>query len=128
MSDAIALLEELRGTFAKLEDLPKVAAELAAPRVDAAIKATARAGKTPDGKPWPPKKDGGQPLVHAADAITTEAVGTVVRARLTGPTVFHHYGAGVPKRQVLPDSGSIPPGVEAALRNAADEAFARATR
>lgn len=122
----LALLDELRDTFRRLETLPADAAKLAAPLVERALKATASAGTTPDGQAWPAKKDGGAPLVHAADAIKTEAVGTVVRTTLTGPTVFHHFGAGSPRRQVIPDPGSIPAGVERALKTAADLAFDRA--
>lgn len=99
-------------------------AEKAAPRVLAALQKTAGAGTTPDGEAWQAKKSGGRPLAHAADALDVEAHGRFVVATLTGPTVFHHRGAqGKPVRQVLPDSGTIPDGVRAALVDAAKEVF-----
>lgn len=124
----LEILDELADAFRKLETFPQDAAKIAAPLVDAALKETARAGTDPLGNPWPPKKDGGAPLKNAADHITTKAVGTVVQATLQGVEVFHHYGAGVPRRQILPDPGTIPPRVEKALRKAADQAFDKATR
>lgn len=106
---------------------PKVGSTVAAraaPLVDAALKATARAGTTPDGQAWKPKAVGGRPLVHAADAISTKASGNLVVATLTGPTVFHHKGlGGKPQRRVLPDSGELPAGVRKAVMRAATEVF-----
>lgn len=122
LADIIASIERL-GTLA--EDVAK----RAAPLVEDALRATAKAGTAPDGTPWKPKKDRGAPLVHAGDAITVKAVGTVVRATLTGPTVFHHFGsARNPRRPVLPDPGSLPPPVAKAIEKAADQAFAKATQ
>jgi hypothetical protein len=101
----------------------RVAAK-AAPLVDAAIKKTATAGQTPDGTAWQPKKDGGRPLVNAAAHIQTRAVGALVVTTLSGPDVFHHLGAGgKPHRQIIPDSGTIPKGVEAAALMAAKRVF-----
>lgn len=121
-------LEELIAAFRRLEVLPQEAAKLAAPLVEEALRATAAAGTDPGGVAWKPKKDGSRPLVNAASHITAKAYGTVVRATLSGVEVFHNYGAGVPRRQILPDPGTIPEGVEAAVRKAADTAFARAVR
>lgn len=128
MSGGLDLLDELRAKFAALEVLPAEVAKLAAPLVEEALRATAREGTAPDGTPWQKKKGGGDPLVHAADHISTRAVGTVVLSTLSGVDVFHNYGAGVPRRPILPDPGTIPPKVEAALRKAADLAFEKATR
>jgi hypothetical protein len=121
-------LDDMIAAFRRLEVLPEEAAKLAAPLVEETLRATAAAGTDPLGTPWQPKKDGGRPLVNAASHIATKAVGAVVRTTLTGVDVFHHFGAGVPRRQILPDPGTIPPAVEAALRKAADAAFARAVR
>ena len=101
----------------------------AAPLLDKAVKATARAGQAPDGKPWPTKKDGGAALEHAADHITTTASGAMVRMTLTGPTVFHHFGAtrGGVRRQVIPDAGAEIPqvAIDAVTRAAREEIAAR---
>lgn len=123
MSDIEDMIEILR----RLADAPERAAAVAAPLVDEAIKTTARAGTTPTGQAWQPKKGGGAPLVHAADHIKTTAVGTAIRVRLEGVDVFHHYGAGVPRRPILPDPGTIPPAVASALDRAAEQVFAEVT-
>lgn len=122
-----AVLDEMVALLRGLATLPVEAAKSAAPLVDEAIKTTVRAGRDPDGKAWPAKKDGGPPLVHAADHIATEARGTVIRTTLTGIDVFHHFGLsrGGVKRRILPDPGTMPKGVEAALRKGAAAAFER---
>jgi hypothetical protein len=102
----------------------RVAAK-AAPLIDAAIKKTVRAGQTPSGQAWQPKKDGGKPLVNAASHIETSAHGNIVASTLTGPDVFHNKGIGhSPHRQILPSSGTIPPQIAKALEQAAKEVFA----
>jgi hypothetical protein len=122
-----AVVDEMIAILRGLATLPAEAAKAAAPLVDAAIKTTVRAGQDPDGKAWPLKRDGEPALVHAADHIATEARGTVIRATLTGVTTYHHFGAtrGGVKRRVLPDPGTMPKGVEAALRAGAAAAFER---
>lgn len=100
-------------------------AAAAAPLVEEALRATARAGQTPYGESWPEKKAGGAPLERAADHITAKAAGPTVRVYLTGPDVYHHFGtARVPKRQVIPE-GPTPPSVAKAVAKAADKAFER---
>jgi hypothetical protein len=80
--------------------------------------------KLPAGQAWQPKKDGGRPLANAAAAISTRAAGNFILTTLRGPTVFHHRGlGGKPVRQVIPDSGTIPPGVARALLEAARAVF-----
>lgn len=120
-------IDDMVHVLRELGKLPGEAAKLAAPLVEEALQATARAGTDALGAPWKPKLDGSAPLVHAADAISVQAIGTVVRATLTGPSVFHHFGGGRnPRRPILPDPGTIPPGVESALRRAAAQAFEKA--
>ncbi len=119
----------LDALIAKLRKLagPTIGARVAAkaaPLVEAELKRTAAAGKTPEGRTWQQKKDGGRPLVHAADAIETTAAGNYVVTTLTGPTVWHQLGAGgKPVRAVIPDSGKIPPAVEKVVIEAATEVF-----
>lgn len=111
----------------RLARAPEEAARLAAPLVEAELRATAAAGTDPDGHPWPQRKAGGRAMAGAASHITCVARGPVVRATLNGPDVFHHFGArGEPRRQVLTDPGAIPAGVAKALDRAAAQAFARA--
>ncbi len=126
---SLAALDDMISTLRGLADLPKEAAEIAAPLVQEAILGTVRAGQDPNGTPWTPKKDGAQPLKNAATHIETRAVGTVVRTTLTGVDVFHHLGGKRnPKRQILPDPGSLPKPVEEALRKAAQKAFDKGVR
>lgn len=120
-------IEVMVDTLRKLGELPREAAAIAAPLVDAAIKKTAAASTAPDGTPWAPKKrGGGRPLEHAPEHIETKAIGPVIRSSLSGVDVYHHYGAGVPRRPILPDPGTIPPNVEKALQSAAEKAFEKA--
>lgn len=117
-------LQEMQQAFAAMGALARDTAVRAAPLVETALRETARAGTDPLGKAWPPKLDGSAPLEHAAEAISVKAVGPIVRATLTGPTVWHHFGGGRnPRRPVLPDPGTIPPSIETALRKAATLAF-----
>jgi hypothetical protein len=123
----MAEIDEMIEAMTRIAGAPADAARLAAPLIDEAIKSTVRAGTSPAGTAWAPKKrGGGAPLVHAADAISTAAVGSVVRVTLSGVEVFHHFGAGVPRRQILPDPGTIPPAVARALERATAQAFDRA--
>lgn len=81
-----------------LTTLNKDAAKEAEGPVLRAMQATARAGTTPTGEPWPEKKSGGRALSGAADALTSEVKGTRVEIRLGAADkeryVFHNYGAG----------------------------------
>lgn len=124
LDDMIATLQRLDG-----EDVERAVAARAAPLLDAAVKRTTRAGQDPDGKPWPERKAGGQALEHAADHITTRAAGSLVRMTLTGPDVFHHFGAtrGGVRRQVIPDAGAGIPDVAVRIitQAARDELAAR---
>ncbi len=84
-------------------------AAAAAPLVDEAVKKTAAAGETPLGQAWVPKRGGGKALANAASAIGTRALRALVVVTLSGPTVWHHKGAGgKPRRQVIPDGASVP--------------------
>lgn len=123
LDDMISSLRNLSG-----EDFVASIAKEAALLVDEAIKETARAGQAPDGTPWPPrKKDGARALEHVADQIETKAYGPIVRTTLSGPAVFSHFGAGIPRRQVIPDSAvEIPDKVQKALEEGAEIAFQKA--
>lgn len=104
------------------------AAKRAVKHIDRAVKATAAAGKTPDGQPWAAKKDGGRALVHAADALSTTSRGSIVTVTLKSPEVFHNFSKSH-KRQILPDAGAeMPANIEEALKAAADEAFDEAIK
>ena len=108
--------------------MPAEVAKALAPKVDAEIKRTAAAGQDPMGKPWPLKKDGGQALVHAAEHISTEALGNVCVTTLEGPDVFHHKGlGGKPRRQVIPERLSMSSKLREVMVDGAKEVFRRIT-
>lgn len=103
-------------TLRALPGLAKDAAPVAAKQVEAAIKATAAAGTSPDGEPWAPRKAGGRAMANAAGAVSVSVNGTVLLIKLTGSEVFHHFGVrGAPPRQVIPQ-GSMPKELGNAVR------------
>jgi hypothetical protein len=117
-------LEAMIGSLRRMDKLDERAAQLAAPLVEAAIKATASAGTSPDGKAWAPTKAGGRAMPGAAKAVSAKALGNVVRVTLAGKEVFWHYGQrGAPPRPVIPLGGVEPPPV---VRAAIDKAIAKA--
>ena len=121
-------MHDMIEALAKLATLPEDAAMLAAPIVDKVAKASANAGTTPDGTPWPDKKIGGRALVHAADAITVTATGTVVTVKLSGVNVLHNFGTNdLPKREIIPSRrDELPASYAKAIQQGAEQAFAKA--
>lgn len=77
-------------------------------------------GTAPDGTPWEPTLDGHKPLQNAAKELDVRSSGSVVLATLTGPSVRHHLGIakGGKKRQILPDKGTLPEPLVAAIKEA----------
>jgi len=131
MADGFALLDAQIAKVRNLGRLAELTAKKAAPLVLEAVQKTTRAGKTPDGVPWPAKKDGGQALVHAADHLSASAEGSIVILTLTGKAeVVHNSGdKRNPKRQILPDAGAgLPTIIAEAVRRASAEAFAEIMR
>lgn len=122
--DMIYSLRKLGGQ----EFVNEVAKE-AAPLLNDAVKATARAGTSPDGTPWAPRKKDGAPALAGADKdVTTAAHGPIVRMTLTGGPVYAQFGARGPKREVIPSGGGeIPDHVNAAITKAAEKVFERIT-
>lgn len=124
MSASFAHLDEIIETLRGLDrgNIAEAIAKRAAPLLESQIRRTAKAGQDPEGRPWPKRKDGGAPLQHAGDHVHARASGNVVRITLTGPDVFHHFGAthGGVRRQVIPDAGAeIPESVRKAILEAA---------
>lgn len=68
---------------------------------------TSAAGQDPYGEAWQAKKDGGTPLVTAANHIKVAAIGKRVFCRVTGYIAKHHRGhaRGGIERHVLPTDG-----------------------
>jgi hypothetical protein len=124
-------LEQLSDLSRRLRELDGVGvaiAEEARPAIEAAVRATAAAGTTPDGAAWKPRKaDGKRALEHAADAISVVVSGTrqaVLTMVLRGPYVFHQK-----KRPILPgDKTGIPSRMMEIVRDAAKRVVARKVR
>ena len=127
----MSALDDLRAfgrSAGNLETFTERAAQEAAPLVEEAIRKTAAAGKDPYGNAWPQKKDGGRPMVHAADHVHARAVGSYVEISVDGPEAWHNQGAGGrPVRQVIPDV-EIPDTVAAAVEQGAARAFDALTK
>lgn len=118
-------LDELRAfgrATGNLERLSERAAVEAAPLVEDAVRKTAAAGKDPYARRWPQKKDGGRPMVHAADHVHANAAGPYVVISVDGPDAWHNAGVRGVVRQVIPDV-EIPAGVAAAVETGAARAF-----
>lgn len=127
----MATLESMAEDLRRLGDgfVPETSRR-ASPLVEAALRASAAAGTTPEGQAWAPKKSGGRAMPRAAQAVTAKPLPTVVRVILTGVEVFHHFGRGIAevRRRIIPDTGTIPDIVAKALERAADAAFDRLVR
>lgn len=116
----IAKLRRLRGAASEL-------ARRAAPGIVEAVQSAAKAGTSPTGEAWAPrKKDGARALVNAADAVQGRADGAMVSLKLVDTTTGSAKVQAIQshRRQILPETGSIPPKVEKALMKAAHETFA----
>jgi hypothetical protein len=94
----------------------------AVPLVEAAVKATAAAGTDPYGEPWRPKKDGGRALPDAADAVSVESNGKIIRITVRGgEAAQNRYGV----RRLLPRR-KLPKAILEALREGARRAWVKA--
>lgn len=121
----MSALDEMISGLRGLGKLEERAAAIAAPMLEAELKATAAAGTTPSGEPWAPTKKGARAMKGAAKAVAAKAFGDVVRVSLTGPEVFHHAGVrGEPRRQVIPYGGvDMLPEVKTIIDKATAQAF-----
>jgi len=128
MSDGDAALADFAARLRSLKTLPEDVARQAAPLIEEVVKENAAAGVTPDGKPWPTKKDGTRALPNAASAVTAKAVGALVVVKLVGAYVFHQlFKADDRRREILPEGGAgVPPRIAEKLREASRRAFTRA--
>jgi len=115
----------------RVEALPGLAREAApdvADAVERELQQTIAAGTDAYGKPWPPTKEGGRPLQHAAAALTVVAVGTTVITQVSGPEARHHLGRarGGLAREIIP-TAEIPPSMNRAIKDVLGQHFARMT-
>jgi hypothetical protein len=118
-------LEEMIAHARSLERLNERAAEIAAPLLEARLKASAAAGTTPDGKAWAPTKRGARAMPGAARAVSVRAIGPTIRVSLDGVEVFHNFGrpGHEERRQIIPDNSGTMPDM---VREVLDLALAKA--
>lgn len=114
-SGDFAALDRMIASLRSMATLAKDAAPIAARHVEGQLRSTAGGGQDPDGKPWPKTQDGGRALKNAAGAISARAIGTVILILLKGHHIFHHFGVGIPRRQIIPQ-GSVPKRLGDAIR------------
>lgn len=126
----MAKINHIREALATLGKIPEAAAPDIAVVIDAALRRTAGAGKTPDGEAWAPRKLGGQAMQNVLANLTVAAYGTTIYVRLVGPEVRHHRGwarKGTPQRQVIPlKDKPFPPAILAAMKTVLDKHFEKA--
>ena len=120
--------DAMLGALRALARLPEDAAKAAAPLVEDALRASVAAERAPDGTPWTPRRKGSGPMyAHAPDRIKVVAIKTLIRATLTGPEVYAHFGTkNTPRRPMLPDPGTLPANLARILEDASAKAFAKA--
>ncbi len=120
-------LEQMIAELNAFESFDARTAQIAAPKLQEAVRSQARAGLDPNGKPWPLKKDGSRALVNAAAHVRAIAVGPRVDLIVDGPEYFHQTvkpDGTLPQRKIIPSVGdALPPALQAALDEASSEAL-----
>jgi Phage virion morphogenesis family len=117
MGDGFTALDAIIRRVRSMGELASVAAPEVARELKASLDEQIAAGRAPDGTAWAPRKeDGGRALQNAAKAVKVRAEGRSILVILSGPEVFHHFGAGAaPVRQIIP-SGAVPLKLGEAIR------------
>ena len=156
MSAGRAELDAFIAGVESLRNMNALVAKEAEEGVADAVRATAKAAETPDGKPWPDLAEGGKALRDAPGAIESSTRGTAVELKIGKPYVFHNRGSGgssttkeaerhrkraettraktgtkskfhAPQRQILPLHGQpIPAPMKEAITEAAARVFSKA--
>lgn len=108
--------DELRALENRLEKLgPAKIATAAARAIGAVAKRQYKAGRGPDGTPWPAKKDGSKPLANAATEVQFVAQGNSI----VGSAPWH-YRFHAEKCPVFPaENAALPPAWAKAIEDAA---------
>lgn len=152
----MAKLEAFVAGVEQLQHMRREVAKAAEKPVTDVARASAAAGRAPNGTKWPERRGGGQALKGAADAITSETKGDAIILKVGVPYVYHHHGAGgtsttkeavrarertaarqaetgtkskfhAPQRQILPMKGEpLPSDMAKAIKAAAKEVFKKA--
>ena len=122
-------LDNFIGGMGRLGNVADLAAKIAAPKLDALVKAQVAAGVDPSGKPWRLKKDGDRALVNAARAVRAEADGEYIYLVVEGPEYWHQVAkadGSLPQRKMIPEDGDeLSEEMMKILDESVDEALAR---
>lgn len=109
--------------IAKIRELPNELTLAAAPEAAEAVfevlSITIKAGQSPDGKAWAPRKVGTGPVLeNALSAVRCFASGPVIYITVKGINARHHRGnvKGKVRRQIIP-SRKLTPEIIEAIRN-----------
>ena len=128
MADVVA---DIDARIAKIRELQRVARD-ELPRelgrvVDRHVRDAVRAGRSPDGEPWPRREDGARALEDAAEGIRVDVSRSAVTVSITKRHLeLHHLGRarGGVRRPLLPTT--ITPQLRAALDVASRRVLERA--
>jgi hypothetical protein len=117
---AISLQELIDRIREAGEGIAKRVATASLPEIKTVIEANIVGQRDPYGNAWPERKDSrysGPMLVNAGTYIDYSATDKFIILRLSGYDVYHHKGyRGNPKRQILPDSGSLPENIKEVIK------------
>ncbi len=125
MSDNTAAFAALDAQIQRLRQVSAATPEIAREVADEfrrILVSNIKAGRGPEGQPWPPRKaDGGRALVNADKALEVEAIKNAVVATLTGPIAKHDLGVarGRVRRPILP-TRKLPGPVVIAIKRVVD--------
>jgi hypothetical protein len=102
----------LQGAIDAMAAVGRLPVDIAAAAVDplrAELLGNIAAQRSPNGKAWPPGKQGQPVLVNAGKALKVTSNGPTLTAVLSGPEARHHLGIvnGHKRRQILPGRGSL---------------------
>ena len=128
-------LDSMIGKLLALGQMPQKIAGACAPLVKEAAVESAKAGRTPWGEAWAPRKrDGTAALVHASEAIQVQARGSLVRLVLgfiaSGSAkvqaIQHARRQVIPRHTTTKGGGGqgLPPQIAQAIHEGASRLFA----
>lgn len=125
MADGVAELDAIIARVRECGRLPERIAPKVSIALEREIVGNVRAGRAPDGKPWPPTLDGHTPLQGAPAELDVRVEGkTRIVAVLTGNSARHHlgWGKGGVRRAILP-TATLPDPMTRAVRRVAEVEF-----
>jgi hypothetical protein len=120
----------------ELQELPRLVAEKAAPKLDRVIDQELEQGVGPRGQPWQPLKDGSGRIPFSSSSRMRNQIKVVpnglnVKGKLSAPWNVHEFGSknprkGVPARPIY-QTGELSPSWSKAVEEAAEEALEELT-